>query len=469
MLYVCCNMKKIFIQDQIECEQLDRFINLKLNGYNSDCVRFFKHIVNCLLNSGKQWIPISSRVKKKYFRHNHKIKEKGLSEFLSSEEFVIINKHRNRYRELKKCWEYKINQKLWSDIEKIFRSFEPIDLVRKQRFLKHLKYKESNQHRLPKIILNSLENLKQCHINYCALEQLHQRAIDQHNKKLELEIISFKLYLNRQKFDPKSNTYFLAYKCSSTGRICERGSGIQSKSKIIKHHAFSLPNIHNYDLKSSHIAALVNECEKYGIECPAFKTFLSNPEAKKMFANELSISPETFKKILYIKLYSGNCGNMIFNKHSKFYDVLKDEVQSHDEYKDRFVSDRLLHYACEDWTKFFNMKMEPFNDDLKKWNKLLRLKFENRKRIKNTCDLYLDVSKLSKRKFIPSISAFILQGVESRFIHELTALSKYFDFKVISNEHDGVVTIGKIDETVIDLAKQRSEFYNAELVEKPFI
>ena len=79
-------------------------------------------------------------------------------------------------------------------------------------------------------------------------------------------------------------------------------------------------------------------------------------------------------------------------------------------------------------------------------------------------NLEKDVIAGDKKK----LSAFILQGLESGFIHHLTILAENYDYRVISNEHDGVVTIGTIPSEAIQIAKQRSGFKLASLELKEF-
>ncbi len=64
------------------------------------------------------------------------------------------------------------------------------------------------------------------------------------------------------------------------------------------------------------------------------------------------------------------------------------------------------------------------------------------------------------------VSAFVLQGQESCFIHNLTLTSIEYDFQVISNEHDGIVCLGSIPQAAIDKAAALSGLKGAILEEK---
>ncbi len=54
------------------------------------------------------------------------------------------------------------------------------------------------------------------------------------------------------------------------------------------------------------------------------------------------------------------------------------------------------------------------------------------------------------------LAAFVLQGQEAAFIHHLTILSVEFDFVVVANEHDGLITIGDIPVAAMEKAGELS-------------
>ena len=68
------------------------------------------------------------------------------------------------------------------------------------------------------------------------------------------------------------------------------------------------------------------------------------------------------------------------------------------------------------------------------------------------------------------IIAHILQGIEAHFIAEITAFSKSFGFKVLSNQHDGLVTYGEIPDDCIAAAQKTSSLGKfGKLVKKGFL
>ena len=96
----------------------------------------------------------------------------------------------------------------------------------------------------------------------------------------------------------------------------------------------------------------------------------------------------------------------------------------------------------------------------------------NKRHIKNPTGMKLCVTDLPKGKDLwqrkAKIAAFVLQGQEAAFIHHLTVLSSQYDYVVLQNEHDGLVTIGKIPNAAVDEAAALSGLKYAELENKPF-
>ena len=86
-----------------------------------------------------------------------------------------------------------------------------------------------------------------------------------------------------------------------------------------------------------------------------------------------------------------------------------------------------------------------------------------RRWLRNACGMDFQVEGARRA------AAFILQGREAAYIHHLTLLSHAYGFTPISNQHDGLVTAGEVPRAAQFLARERSGFRYADLVEKPFV
>jgi hypothetical protein len=57
-------------------------------------------------------------------------------------------------------------------------------------------------------------------------------------------------------------------------------------------------------------------------------------------------------------------------------------------------------------------------------------------------------------------------GFERAFVMSLIRSSIKYGYRVVSDEHDGIITVGEIPEDAIEEAKNVADFDNAVLVEK---
>ena len=67
------------------------------------------------------------------------------------------------------------------------------------------------------------------------------------------------------------------------------------------------------------------------------------------------------------------------------------------------------------------------------------------------------------------VTAHLLQGLESQFIHNLTLLGPGYGFATMSNQHDGLVTRGSVPQDAIEAAAAVSDINLLEFVEKSFV
>ena len=65
-------------------------------------------------------------------------------------------------------------------------------------------------------------------------------------------------------------------------------------------------------------------------------------------------------------------------------------------------------------------------------------------------------NKKTIKKIKRSLTAFILQGQESCFIHNLTILCSKNGIPVYKNEHDGLITGKKIPDSLIEKAAKKA-------------
>jgi hypothetical protein len=115
----------------------------------------------------------------------------------------------------------------------------------------------------------------------------------------------------------------------------------------------------------------------------------------------------------------------------------------------------------------------PYILESKSWLEIVKTKlikvyqvFSNGKKcLRNACGT---VQPVTLFKNIKDTAAFICQGLESAFINHLMILSKDYDYKIRSLEHDGLVVDGVIPAKAVAKARELSGFYTAVLEESAF-
>jgi hypothetical protein len=324
---------------------------------------------------------------------------------------------------------------------------------------------------IDRLIKYSLDN-EGCYMNtenyFDTAEFLFQKVRDAKSRKEQDRIIDRSIIALRQiskkykqgKFRTAITHFWyrLGVVVTETGRIVEVNGGVQRLPKEFKQANYAkLPNCYNYDIKSSQIAALQVFCEMLHIECSILDEYLKNDNAKEEYAAKCGISIRTWKDCLCALLFGAYSG-----KKGAPYSFIKDEFYSN------YI---LAEYKYESWL----FVIEPFRKVIHEWLSKVRAYAESTIDrdgfIYNATGIKIDYynnPRCRSRKFL---SAFYLQGLEAAFIHTLwmKSVDREYNFKVISPEFDGLVTIGEIPDNAITTAQIQSGFINAKLVKKDFI
>jgi len=253
--------------------------------------------------------------------------------------------------------------------------------------------------------------------------------------------------------------YRAAYDVQYTGRISEIRGGFQSAPRVIKDIAYEgIPELYNYDLKSSHLNGSIQHLEDAGISTAWHLKYLGDPKAKENYAKIIDVPIDVWKQALMARLYGAGDG--------RIYRIFFDHC----------ISSGIGHTKADDYLASFIGCTGTLSSDMRKLSRyLLRNyhKYDGRKYAgkrlgKNPTGKTVYIEDLKKSK-LAQFTSFILQGFESAFIHHLTVLSKKYEYRVIGNEHDGLITIGEIPDKAVEEAKKLSGLRYAYLENKPFI
>lgn len=289
---------------------------------------------------------------------------------------------------------------------------------------------------------------------YCFLSVLHQNPVPVGD--------------NIWRYEP-------AYQPAKSGRAQQIGGGFQSASIEVKAAAVEgLKDCHNYDLEASQLNVLKLQFRIAGRITSWLEEYLGTDKCKEVYAEKAGLSEKTWKTCLIALMMGATMPQ-------------KARVPKKRQGRKNSVLEALWKEAEGDLNRLtdllrqFTEVVKPLLDELALWHTWLIDEFipNNAKFSKKGVyvmndmgmRLYLEKlpnseSQLWKKK--AQIAAFLLQGTEASYIHRLTALGPKYGFRVIGNEHDGVISFGQIPKEAQREAAELSGFIDAKLVIKPF-
>lgn len=267
--------------------------------------------------------------------------------------------------------------------------------------------------------------------------------------------------------------YRPAYQVQSTGRIGQKGGGLQSCSRAMKEAAYvGVPDLVNLDLKSSQARILIVLMEEAGIDPTWLRRYGGHPEGKVAAATYVGIAVGTWKECLYAALMGAHVPTERRAAQSK--GAIKKAIM-----RDVGAEDFDATYGR------FKGLTAALHDELGRWHEHLVTDYVAEHGRRNNVDgkTYLVNgvgAKIAVEDIAPRgepyrrkarLASFLLQGREAAFTHALTASSKEYGFRVISHEHDGVVTVGSVPPEAVEAAAAgaRLPLDLVDLIEKPFV
>ena len=263
------------------------------------------------------------------------------------------------------------------------------------------------------------------------------------------------------------------------------GGGLQSCPNRIKAAAFSgLPGFHNYDLVASQANGLLtlvdehNERQEDGktIDAMWLRQYVADKQAKELIAAKVGIRTDVWKACFYMTIMGGAVSA---NPHYDMGNLLGKELAA-DELEVVFPR---LQQALQPVRVIVNALAQAYQDLIRNgygsigrgflvWNNHRGVYVRNAAQMSIQARLR-DGRKPWTKKHRPfamaNLMAHLLQGLEAEFIAHVTLLSRDYGVKILSNQHDGLITLGEIPEEAIARARTASVLRNGLLVEKPLI
>ena len=279
----------------------------------------------------------------------------------------------------------------------------------------------------------------------------------------------------------------------------------------MKQEAFNyIPGVRNYDLKSSQIYCLRYQLMACRLNYKILDKYLkANKEA---LAKEINVDKDTWKGITYGTYFGGFPINRI--KSVKFYNSDKDfgtlysllscdivyrhicsfsGIEVYYNQNRRRRECRLINNSATQTLmsiykilRDFYIQNRELLEEIEAWHKYLASDFpesstyssEGKKYIFNRSQMPIEVTQYQNKKGkinregVRKLASHLLQGQEAQFISYLTWYSESkpdSPYRVMNDQHDGLIVIGEITEEYIQMAREETKFLDADLVEKPFL
>lgn len=358
----------------------------------------------------------------------------------------------------------------------------PIDLKNVKRWVKRMGQKYDHEKRLFEKRTKNRKKSKRY--------EKHLKKYRMHSGRYYSELSSLTTILSNSptktgKFKENGHPIYLvkaSYRSQKSGRLSEIGGGFQSASRAMKYVSIrNIPELYNYDIKSSQAFILLQEMKKYGIKCSWLREYLDTEEAKNIYAKKIGVPVDIWKQCFYALIMGADAPNKKGDIYKTITNHLNNDETKVDSTHQQFLSVTAdLREATNKWRETL------FSNPIKQHISIYR----GSMRWKNACkmtfgDYYTldkedpehslvdgDTDKKSNkdlRKCKRKLAAFILQGQEALFIHWLTVLCSKSKIPVYRNEHDGIITGKEIPPKIIEEARIKSKFKEANLVIKPII
>ena len=462
------------------------------------------------------------------------IKKKGYVEALEKLKDLNIVQYTGFSKAAKRCRSYWINWDLYKKIDNLIpgrvenfsnNNWKPWNGINnkeiresatsRHKIYKYNKRKKKYELTVSEVVENGILPIKFCIIDFINVETYLNYQRELYMKKVLTASEGMK-YLNNERcyrnilmngfiIDSEHKNLLLyepRYRGQKTGRRSEIGGGFQSCSREMKHEAFYfLPNIRNYDLKSSQMYGL-----KYAFMSARFDTSIVDKYLaidKAVWASQIGIDKDTWKGLMY-GAYFGGFPSSYFRKDGtmidkKTYIMLKCEIVRKHICKflgiETWYNYKLNRHECNDTVEnnkaiqrilsAFYVQNKDLIDKLKEWRDYLATDFFNsnfeikggKKYIWNRSNMPIEMTQYMNSKGVISnkgkrdLASHILQGQEALFISCITSYSLEEDcpYEVMSDQADGVIVQGFIPDEYQERARQDSKFEFAYLEEKPYL
>lgn len=505
-------------------ESVKNYLDILLKDFTQADYQFFVHVYSSTIISFIQkedgWVPISAELIRKQWGKTkiqlEKLQSAGLLEIKVLDEIeladgLFLEQTYSRKDGLCRCFRTPLDimeeiLNHFPETTEEYTTCQYYNLMTNKKMNTQVRYPKNNENRHPHpdLILNAMDKINKCVVNLAALEahveSLRDQLIFGSQKDLKAFIVDDsclkQIKKNHTLLDNGLAEYQVMFKDPQmSGRLTELGSGMQGCSRKMKEQGFSgISGIKNYDLKSSQVYGLIQWFEKANIDASWLHEYLS--QDKQVYANKVGVSKDRWKQCFMALIMGGYLQKNVKTKNFEVVKVVKKirgQLIEQEDYPDVAIIRALCQEAKGDadlalsyYQKFAEV-VAPLKVCIDAWQDWLLDKYipeqsiysHGKQLVVNKTGIPFNLTEYQTAKgewdekkineLKRRISAFFLQGTEAAYIHHLTIISEHFGYRVISNQHDGIVVIGEIPQEAMDIAKRNSGLKYAFLEEKPFL
>lgn len=246
------------------------------------------------------------------------------------------------------------------------------------------------------------------------------------------------IYLSPLNFIKKNTDKEGFYQCRFTqfsffGRYYEFGGGIQALKRDIR-QALLQPeldakHLYNYDIAKCQANGMLQIFRHLGLDTAPLEDILSRFDD---VCDDLGVPKALMKTAIYAGVWDGSLEELRKNRRQSAYTDVAEAFMAHEE---AFNSTAEALAALERVREY----LTPLTAEIKKARILLGI----------------------------PVGAVLTQ-LEQSYIHTIVVLCERSDIRVVSLQHDGIMTAAPIPEALMRQAAEFSGFERARLVEKPF-
>lgn len=236
------------------------------------------------------------------------------------------------------------------------------------------------------------------------------------------------------------------YRAQKTGRIGHLWGGLQTCSSAMKYAAYlGIADLYNYQLRFSQGWILKQQYETVGLDTRWLDAFLQKPEVRLSAAKALGISELDLQQALEAAVLG----------------TYWEEAEMHSVY-------RILSWTYPEHAqtlKALNQFLELIAPlQLQRWHQLLvegyytltGYKQRGKRYLYNPTGKRLCIENIPPQQQPKELAEFILHGQEAAFNHWICLLGVKYGYQVMSHEHSGVVTLGKVPPAAMTEAQTKS-------------